>query len=89
MNKMNKMLISLVVVAVSIAFVSAVPAAQAWPEHGKLTGEQAYGEHEILSKAAGAPAPMMGQFEVRSEFMGKAKAPSIYYRDRFPDEIPL
>jgi hypothetical protein len=88
-NKMNKVLMSLVVVAVAVAFVAAVPAAQAWQEHGKITGEQAYGEHETLSKASGPSTPVTGQFESQSEFMGKGRALPIYYRDKFPDEIPL
>ncbi len=84
---MNKMLISTVVLAISIAFVSGVPAAQAWEEHGKLIGAQVYGEHEDISKPAGAPAPMMGQFEAKDEFTGKL--PPIYYREKYPDLIPL
>lgn len=84
---MNKMLISLMVVAISIAFVSVAPAAQAWQEHGKLIGMQVYGEHMISGKPIGASAPMMGQFEASSEFTGKL--PSIYYREKYPDLVPL
>ena len=78
---------SLVAVAISIAFVTAVPVAQAWQEQGKLIGVQAYGEHEHFSKPAGESAPMMGQFEARGEVTGKL--PSIYYREKYPDLIPL
>ncbi len=84
---MNKMLLTLVVAAVSVAFVSVVPSVQAWQEQGKLIGAQSYGEHESISKSVGAPAPMMGQFSAKEEFTGKL--PPIYYREKYPDFIPL
>ncbi len=87
--KMNKMLVSLFVLAISIAFVSAVPAAQAWQEHGKSICVLGNAEEETLSQpnAACASAPKIGQFSAQEEFTGKV--PPIYYREKYPDEIPL
>ncbi len=86
---MNKMLVSLFVLAISIAFVSVIPAAQAWQEHGKSICVQGTAEQETLSQpnAACAATPMMGQFSAKEEFTGKL--PPVYYREKYPDLIPL
>lgn len=98
---MNKMLMSLIVLAISIAFVSVVPAAQAWQEHGKLIGMQVYGEHMISGMPSGVASPQMGKFspsgvpqaygdhELLNAPRFTGKLPQIYYREKYPDLIPL
>ncbi len=86
---MNKMLVSLFVLAISIAFVSVIPAAQAWQEQGKSICVQGNAEQQTLSQpnAVCTLAPMMGQFSAQQEFTGKV--PPIFYREKYPDLIPL
>jgi hypothetical protein len=87
----------LFILAISIAFVSVVPAAQAWQEQGM----QVYGEHAMSGVSSGVASPQMGKFspgdvpqaygehELLNAPGFTGKLPQIYYREKYPDEIPL
>ena len=98
---MKKMLVSLFVLAISVAFVSVAPAAKAWQEQGKLIGMQVYGEHVVSGTSSGVASHQMekicpwgvpqayGEHELLNAPRFTGELPQIYYREKYPDEIPL